>query len=164
MAVRHRGKGRGRHGSGAGPWTSRSIRKQAPSGPLGAKARTRHGQPVRTVLAARSDPGREAAHGHASLPREVQDPSAALPSVAPAKPARPMPGDPGVSRRNDAVGLLAAMMVPGRAFFTMDRRASGLVCLGLQASLVGWLPAAVWAALAIARVQRKQRALAARLR
>ncbi len=60
--------------------------------------------------------------------------------------------------------LLTAVTIPGRAFFAMDRPIPGMVCLGLQASLVGWLPAAIWAACATSRVQRKQRALAARLR
>ncbi len=67
-------------------------------------------------------------------------------------------------RRQDLVRLLAVGIVPGRAFFAMERPIAGLVCLGLQASLVGWVPAAIWAAHATKRVQQKQRALAARLR
>ena len=66
-------------------------------------------------------------------------------------------------QRQGLMRLLTVAMVPGRAFFAMDRRVPGLVCLGLQASLVGWLPAAIWAAWATRHVQQKQRALAARL-
>ena len=67
-------------------------------------------------------------------------------------------------QRQSLMRLLTIVMVPGRAFFAMDRPVPGLVCLGLQASLVGWPPAAIWAAWATKRAQQKQRALAARLR
>ena len=67
-------------------------------------------------------------------------------------------------QREGLMRLLPVVMVPGRAFFAMDRPIPGLVCLGLQASLVGWLPAAIWATWATKRVWQKQRALAARLR
>ena len=71
-----------------------------------------------------------------------------------------MDGEP----RQSFMRLLTIALVPGRAFFAMERPIPGLVCLGLQASLVGWLPAAIWAAYATKRVQQKQRTLAARLR
>ena len=67
-------------------------------------------------------------------------------------------------QRQNLMRLLTVVMVPGRAFFAMDRPVPGLVCLGLQASLVGWVPAAIWAAYATKHVEQKQRALAARLR
>ena len=76
----------------------------------------------------------------------------------------PEPGFMAGEQRQSLMRLLSAVMVPGRAFFVMQRPVPGLVCLGLQASLVGWLPAAIWAAYATTHVQRKQRALAARLR
>lgn len=63
--------------------------------------------------------------------------------------------------------LPTAVLLPGLAFFTIGRPFSGLACLALQASLIGWLPAAVWAASATRQFQisrEKQRALAARLR
>jgi hypothetical protein len=55
-------------------------------------------------------------------------------------------------------------LLPGRAFFAMGRPVSGLLCYALQASVVGWLPAALWIAFAQRRVERKQLTLAARLR
>lgn len=77
---------------------------------------------------------------------------------------RPKPGSMDGERRNDLMRLLTVVMVPGRAFLAMGRPVPGVVCLGLQASLIGWLPAAIWAAYATKHVQQKQRALAARLR
>ena len=56
------------------------------------------------------------------------------------------------------------LLLPGRAFFAMGRPVSGLLCYALQASVVGWLPAALWIAFAQRRVERKQLTLAARLR
>jgi hypothetical protein len=64
-------------------------------------------------------------------------------------------------------GLLrfpTAVLLPGRAFFAMGRPGPGLVCYALQASLFGWLPAALWAVHAERRLAQKQRGLAARLR
>ncbi len=78
--------------------------------------------------------------------------------------ARPKPGFMDGEQRQSLMRLLAVVMVPGRAFFAMERPIPGVVCLGLQASLVGWVPAAVWAAWATRRVRQKQRALAVRLR
>ena len=69
----------------------------------------------------------------------------------------------GQGRGGDLVRLSAAVLLPGPAFFTMGRLGPGLACLALQVSLVGWLPAAVWAARATRQMQRR-RALAARLR
>ena len=56
------------------------------------------------------------------------------------------------------------LLMPGRAFFAMGRPISGLLCYTLQASVVGWLPAALWIVFAQRRVKRKQLILAARLR
>jgi hypothetical protein len=55
-------------------------------------------------------------------------------------------------------------LLPARVFFAMGRPAPGLVCCVLQASLLGWVPAALWAVHAERRVAQKQRGLAARLR
>ena len=57
-----------------------------------------------------------------------------------------------------------ALLLPGQAFFAMGRPVSGLLCYALQASVVGWLPAALWMVFAQRRVERKQLTLAARLR
>jgi hypothetical protein len=62
------------------------------------------------------------------------------------------------------LGPLATALLPARVFFAMGRPMPGLVCCILQASLLGWLPAALWAFRAERRVTLKRRGLAARLR
>jgi hypothetical protein len=61
-------------------------------------------------------------------------------------------------------GRLPTALLPGGVFFAMDRPLPGFVCYVLQASLLGWVPAAIWALRAERRVAEKQRSLAARLR
>ena len=62
------------------------------------------------------------------------------------------------------LGRMPMALLPGRVFFAMGRPVAGLACCVLQASVLGWLPAALWAAWAQGRVARKHRILAARLR
>lgn len=45
--------------------------------------------------------------------------------------------------------LLLAIFLPFVAFFTIGRPIAGLVCLALQVTLIGWLPAAIWAVYAL---------------
>ena len=116
-----------------------------------SKRRNRHrsdSEPVATRIPAKASPGPSWAKARARQGAHMG----------------PEPGFMAGEQRQSFLRLLSAVMVPGRAFFVMQRPVPGLVCLGLQASLVGWLPAAIWAAYATTHVQRKQRALAARLR
>lgn len=86
------------------------------------------------------------------------------PRVAPI-PANSSPGKPkGVGRQSARRRLSVAVLLPGLAFISMGRPVPGLICYGLQASVVGWLPAALWATYATRHGERKQRQLAARLR
>ena len=41
--------------------------------------------------------------------------------------------------------LLLAIFLPFVVFFTIGRPFSGISCLILQITLIGWLPAAIWA-------------------
>ena len=41
--------------------------------------------------------------------------------------------------------LLLAIFLPFFAFFTIKRPISGIICLILQITLIGWIPAAIWA-------------------
>ncbi len=41
--------------------------------------------------------------------------------------------------------LLLAIFLPFMVFFTIGRPFVGIICLILQLTLVGWLPAAIWA-------------------
>jgi uncharacterized membrane protein YqaE (UPF0057 family) len=41
--------------------------------------------------------------------------------------------------------FLIALILPWLSFFTIGRPLAGIVCLVLQLTLFGWLPAAIWA-------------------
>jgi uncharacterized membrane protein YqaE (UPF0057 family) len=49
--------------------------------------------------------------------------------------------------------LLIAILLPFLAFFTIGRPIAGLICLILQITLIGWIPAAIWAAYAVSQYQ-----------
>lgn len=41
--------------------------------------------------------------------------------------------------------FILALFLPWLAFFTIGRPGAGVACLFLQLTLIGWLPAAIWA-------------------
>lgn len=41
--------------------------------------------------------------------------------------------------------LILAIFLPFLVFFTMGRPFTGVVCLILQVTIIGWVPAALWA-------------------
>ncbi len=45
--------------------------------------------------------------------------------------------------------LLLAIFLPFLVFFTIGRPFAGIICLILQFTLIGWLPAALWAVYAL---------------
>ncbi|MCW5178693.1 YqaE/Pmp3 family membrane protein [Burkholderia cenocepacia] len=45
--------------------------------------------------------------------------------------------------------LAIAIVFPWLTFLTIRRPIAGVFCLGLQLSVVGWLPATVWAVCAL---------------
>jgi uncharacterized membrane protein YqaE (UPF0057 family) len=45
--------------------------------------------------------------------------------------------------------LLLAIFLPFVAFFTFGRPFAGIICLLLQITLIGWLPAVIWAVYAL---------------
>lgn len=45
--------------------------------------------------------------------------------------------------------LLIALLLPWLAFFTIGRPIAGIICLILQVTLIGWIPAAIWAVYAL---------------
>jgi uncharacterized membrane protein YqaE (UPF0057 family) len=57
--------------------------------------------------------------------------------------------------------LLIAIFLPFLAFFLIGRPIAGIVCLILQVTLIGWLPAAIWAAFAVGQYQTDQKIKAA---
>ncbi|MEN9658366.1 MAG: hypothetical protein RL571_1831 [Pseudomonadota bacterium] len=59
--------------------------------------------------------------------------------------------------------LIIAIFLPFLAFFTIGRPFAGVFCLILQITLIGWLPAAIWAVYALSQFktdQKIERALA----
>ena len=59
--------------------------------------------------------------------------------------------------------LILAIVLPWLAFFTMGRPFAGLVCLLLQLTVIGWVPAALWAVFSLSQYttdKKIQRALA----
>lgn len=47
--------------------------------------------------------------------------------------------------------LILAIFLPFMVFFTIGRPVAGIVCLILQITLIGWLPAAIWAVYALSQ-------------
>ena len=45
--------------------------------------------------------------------------------------------------------LIIAILLPFLVFFTIGRPIAGIICLVLQVTLIGWLPAAIWAVYAL---------------
>lgn len=121
-----------------------------------------HAHPDRDACAART---RSIENGGDRLREPVgpRQPDRVSGSVAPT-PTEPLPGHrDGVRRRSAARRLPVAVLLPGLAFVATGRPVPGLTCYALQARLVGWLPAALWAAYATRQGKRKQRSLVARL-
>lgn len=47
--------------------------------------------------------------------------------------------------------LLLAIFLPFLVFFTIGRPIAGLICLVLQITVIGWIPAALWAVYALSQ-------------
>jgi len=47
--------------------------------------------------------------------------------------------------------LLLAIFLPFLVFFTIGRPIAGIICLILQLTLIGWIPAALWAVYALSQ-------------
>lgn len=53
--------------------------------------------------------------------------------------------------------LLIAIFLPFLLFFTIGRPIAGIVCLILQITLIGWIPAALWAVYALSQYTTDQK-------
>lgn len=53
--------------------------------------------------------------------------------------------------------LLLAIFLPFVVFFTIGRPIAGIICLILQVTLIGWLPAAIWAVYALGQYKTDQK-------
>lgn len=47
--------------------------------------------------------------------------------------------------------LLIALLIPFFLFFTIGRPFSAIICIILQITLTGWVPAAIWAVYALSQ-------------
>ncbi|MBK9220442.1 MAG: YqaE/Pmp3 family membrane protein [Uliginosibacterium sp.] len=53
--------------------------------------------------------------------------------------------------------LLISLILPWLTFFTIGRPISGVICLVLQLTLIGWLPATIWAVYALSQYKTDQK-------
>lgn len=53
--------------------------------------------------------------------------------------------------------LFLALFIPWFVFFTIGRPFSGIICLILQITLLGWLPATIWAVFAFSEYKSERR-------
>ena len=53
--------------------------------------------------------------------------------------------------------LLLAIFVPFLQFFTIGRPFAGIICLLLQLTLIGWVPAAMWSVYALSQYKTDQK-------
>jgi len=57
--------------------------------------------------------------------------------------------------------LLIALVLPWLTFFTIGRPFAGIICLILQLTVLGWVPAAIWAVYALSQYGTDQKIQAA---
>lgn len=53
--------------------------------------------------------------------------------------------------------LLIALLLPWLLFFIIGRVFAGIICLILQCTLIGWVPAAIWAVYALSQYNMEKR-------
>lgn len=53
--------------------------------------------------------------------------------------------------------LLIAFLLPWLTFFTISRPLTGIFCLVLQITLLGWIPATIWAVYALSQYKTEQK-------
>ena len=57
--------------------------------------------------------------------------------------------------------FLIALLLPWLAFFTIGRPFAGIICLILQLTVLGWIPAAIWAVYSLSQYQTEKKIAAA---
>ncbi len=53
--------------------------------------------------------------------------------------------------------LIIAFFLPWLTFFTIGQPVAGIVCLILQVTVIGWIPAAIWAVYALSQYKTDQK-------
>jgi uncharacterized membrane protein YqaE (UPF0057 family) len=59
--------------------------------------------------------------------------------------------------------LFLAIFLPWLQFFTIGRPFAGIICLVLQITLIGWIPAALWSVYALSQYKTREQIEQARL-
>jgi uncharacterized membrane protein YqaE (UPF0057 family) len=57
--------------------------------------------------------------------------------------------------------LILAIVLPWLQFFTISRPIAGVICLLLQLTVVGWIPAAIWSTYALSQYKTDRKIQAA---
>jgi uncharacterized membrane protein YqaE (UPF0057 family) len=52
---------------------------------------------------------------------------------------------------------ILALLLPWLTFFTMGKILQGIICLILQITLIGWLPASIWALISVSNYNADKR-------
>lgn len=53
--------------------------------------------------------------------------------------------------------LILALFLPWLTFFTIGRPFAGIACIILQITLIGWLPATIWAVYALGQYKTDEK-------
>lgn len=53
--------------------------------------------------------------------------------------------------------LILALLVPWLQFFTIGRPFAGIICLLLQITIIGWLPATIWSVYALSQYKTEKK-------
>lgn len=70
--------------------------------------------------------------------------------------AGPVPAVQGMHKETH-MRLLIALLLPWLTFFTIGRPFAGIICLILQITVIGWLPATIWAVYALSQYKTDQK-------
>lgn len=53
--------------------------------------------------------------------------------------------------------LIIALLLPWLTFFTIGKPIAGVICLILQITVIGWLPATIWAVYSLSQFKTDQK-------
>jgi uncharacterized membrane protein YqaE (UPF0057 family) len=62
-----------------------------------------------------------------------------------------------VLSKENRMRLIIALVLPWLTFFTIGRPIAGIICLILQITVIGWLPATIWAVYALSQFKTDQK-------
>ncbi len=70
-------------------------------------------------------------------------------------------GNVGNTDKDHCMRLILAILIPWLQCFTIGRPFAGLICLILQITLIGWIPAAIWSVYALSQFETDRKIRAA---